>query len=151
MGLKDRVKQELIQWNDITNRIFFDVTRNLEQDIKQVVLFEINAQRLAEIASHKDETLIRNTFESIVVLVKNRKKLMGVLAKKIGGSENHSELDMQWVLRYGMSFFAEYAQEQYQFEREKVYSRLMNAGIQNRVSHIVNNITDDNLDDQSEP
>jgi len=75
---------------------------------------------------------------------------MGVLAKKIGGSENHSELDMQWVLRYGMSFFADYVQEQYQIEREKVYSRLMNAGIQNRVSHIVNSITDENLDDQSE-
>ena len=75
---------------------------------------------------------------------------MGVLAKKIGGCENHSELDMQWVLRYGMSFFADYAQEQYQIEREKVYSRLMNAGIQNRVSHIVNSIVDENLDDQSE-
>ena len=148
--MKDKVKRELVEWNDVTQRIFFDAMRGLPEDVKQVILFEMTAQRLAEIASHKDERLIRATFNSVVELTKSRKALLGVLAKKMGGSENHSELDMQWVLRYGMSFFAEYAQEQYQIEREKVYSRLMNAGIQNRVSHIIDNISEHNLDDHSE-
>ena len=148
--MKDKVKRELVEWNDVTQRIFFDAVRGLPEDVKQVILFEMTAQRLAEIASHKDERLIRATFNSVVELTKSRKALLGVLAKKMGGSENHSELDMQWVLRYGMSFFAEYAQEQYQIEREKVYSRLMNAGIQNRVSHIIDNISEHNLDDHSE-
>lgn len=148
--MKDKVKRELVEWNDVTQRIFFDAMRGLPEDVKQVILFEMTAQRLAEIASHKDERLIRATFNSVIELTKSRKALLGVLAKKMGGSENHSELDMQWVLRYGMSFFAEYAQEQYQIEREKVYSRLMNAGIQNRVSHIIDNISEHNLDDHSE-
>tara|TARA_B100000214_G_scaffold79953_1_gene54074 strand:- start:14942 stop:15391 length:450 start_codon:yes stop_codon:yes gene_type:complete len=148
--LKDKVKRELVEWNDVTQRIFFDAMRGLPEDVKRVILFEMTTQRLAEIASHKDERLIRATFNSVIELTKSRKALLGVLAKKIGASENHSELDMQWVLRYGMSFFDEYVQEQYQIEREKVYSRLMNSGIHNRILHIIDNNEEHNLDDQSE-
>ena len=102
MGYKDEVKRGLVGWNETTQRIFFDVVRTCPQDLRNALMFEMTTQRFAEIATHKDENLIRSTFESIVELMKSRKKLLGELSRKVGMSENHSSwtyfgsFDMAW-------------------------------------------------------
>tara|TARA_B100000282_G_scaffold291931_1_gene264879 strand:- start:245 stop:700 length:456 start_codon:yes stop_codon:yes gene_type:complete len=150
VGYKDEVKRELVGWNETTQRIFFDVVRTCPQDLKNALMFEMTTQRFAEIATHKDENLIRSTFVSIVELMKSRKKLLGELSRKVGMSENHSELDLLWVLRYGMEFFPEYARKEYNDEREKVFSRMVSAGTRNRINAIIGNIEEQNGDNQSE-
>jgi hypothetical protein len=150
VGYKDEVKRDLVGWNETTQRIFFDVVRTCTPDMKEALMFEMTTQRFAEIATHKDERLIRSTFESIVELMKARKRLLGELARKVGMSENHSELDLLWVFRYGMEFFPEYARSEYNNEREKVFSRMVNAGTRNRINTIIGNIEEQNGDNQSE-
>ena len=73
-GLKDNVKRELVMWNDITQRIWFNSIRGLPSEIKAALMFDITTQRLAEIATLRDEKLIRNSFEATIEVVKKRKK-----------------------------------------------------------------------------
>ena len=37
-------------------------------------------------------------------------------------SENHSELDLLWVLRYGMEFFPEYSRKEYTMNEKGLFA-----------------------------
>jgi hypothetical protein len=49
-----------------------------------------------------------------------------------------------------MEFFPEYSRKEYNDEREKVFSRMVNAGTRNRINTIIGNIEEQNGDNQSE-
>ena len=107
-------------------------------------MFEMTTQRFAEIATHKDENLIRSTFDHRRT-DEISQELLGELSRKVGMSENHSELDY-FGLRYGMEFFPEYS-EKYNDEREKVFSH-GKCRNRNRINTIIGNIEEQNGDNQ---
>ena len=150
MGYKDEVKRELVSWNEKTQRIFFDVLRSVEPDLKEAVMFEMTTQRLAEFATHRDENLIRKSFESMVKVAKDRRGLLEELSRMVGSGETYSKLDLDWVLRYGAEFYSETVNKSFQKERERVFQRMNNAGLRHRVNSIIANISDENDDNQSE-
>lgn len=150
MSYKDGVKRDLVSWNEKTQRIFFDVLRSVEPDIKEAVMFEMTTQRLAEFATHRDETLIRRAFESMVKVAKDRRSLLEELARMVGSGETYSKLDLDWVLRYGAEFYGETVNKSFSAERERVFHRMQNAGLRHRVNSILANISEDNDDNQSE-
>ena len=150
MSYKDEVKRDLVSWNEKTQRIFFDVLRSVEPDIKEAVVFEMTTQRLAEFATHRDETLIRRAFESMVKVAKDRRSLLEELASMVGSGETYSKLDLDWVLRYGAEFYGETVNKAFSAERERVFHRMKSAGLRHRVNSILANIGEENDDNQSE-
>ena len=150
MGYKDEVKRELVSWNEKTQRIFFDVLRSVEPDFKEAVMFEMTTQRLAEFATHRDENLIRKSFESMVKVAKDRRDLLEELSRMVGSGETYSKLDLDWVLRYGAEFYPETINKSFQQERERVFHRMKSAGLRHRVNSIIANISEENDDNQSE-
>ena len=150
MSYKDEVKRDLVSWNEKTQRIFFDVLRSVEPDIKEAVVFEMTTQRLAEFATHRDETLIRRAFESMVKVAKDRRSLLEELASMVGSGETYSKLDLDWVLRYGAEFYGENVNKAFSAERERVFHRMKSAGLRHRVNSILANISEENDDNQSE-
>lgn len=149
-GLKDNVKRELVLWNDITQRIWFNSIRSLSSEIKAALMFDITTQRLAEVATLRDEKLIRNSFEAMIEVVKKRKKLLEIIVSNIGAKEEYSKIDLEWVLRYGPELFPDSVNDCFENERKQVYERMMDTGMRTRVRSIIDNVGDVNLDNPYE-
>lgn len=150
MGYKDEVKRDLVSWNEKTQRIFFDVLRSADADIKEAVMFEMTTQRLAEFATHRDENLIRKSFESMVKVAQGRRELLDELASMVGSSETYSKLDLDWVLRYGAEFYQPTVDKSFEKERNRVFERMKSAGVRHRVNSIIANMPNENDDNPYE-
>tara|TARA_Y100000004_G_scaffold159100_1_gene185781 strand:+ start:1242 stop:1700 length:459 start_codon:yes stop_codon:yes gene_type:complete len=149
-GIKDSVKRDLVQWNDITQKIWFSVTRSQPSEIKEALMFDITTQKLAEVATLKDEKLIRASFEAMVDIVKRRKNLLEIIASTIGNKEEFSRIDLDWALRYGVEFFPESVTDCFEKERKEVFERMMDTGMRTRVKSIIDNVGEVNLDNPYE-
>ena len=97
MGYKDQMKRDVQKWRDLTRKVFFDVVNGLPEDIRSAVMFDIDDEKLNDIATHKNEDLIRKTVEGIADMMKKRKELLEEFSKVAGGNEHLSELDLVWV------------------------------------------------------
>ena len=149
-GIKDAVKRELVQWNDTAQKIWFSVTRNQPSDIKEALMFDITTQKMAEVATLKDEKLIRASFEAMVEVVTRRKHLIEIIASNVGGKESFSRIDLDWALRYGVEFFPESVTDCFEKERKEVFERMMDTGMRTRVKSILDNVGNVNLDNPYE-
>jgi len=149
-GIKDAVKRDLVLWNDIAQKIWFSVTRHQPSDIKEALMFDITTQKMAEVATLKDEKLIRASFEAMVEVVTRRKNLIEIIASTIGGKEEFSRIDLDWALRYGAEFFPESVTDCFEKERKEVFERMMDTGMRTRVKSIIDNVGEVNLDNPYE-
>lgn len=154
MGYKDQMKRDVQKWRDLTRKVFFDVVNGLPEDIRSAVMFDIDDEKLNDIATHKNEDLIRKTVEGIADMMKKRKELLEEFSKVAGGNEHLSELDLVWVLKYGVEMFEEAAQDAFSEERTRVFTRMVTAGFNNRVNRIIGSglpQPQQNTQDHSEP
>ena len=137
MGYKDQMKRDIAKWREVADRVFFDAVKRAPDSIREAVMFDMTQDRLNDIATHQNERLIRNTVEGIIEMMTRRKELLEDFAKLAGGEENLSELDLLWVLKYGIELHEESVKKAFTEERERVYSRMVTAGFTNRVNSVL--------------
>ena len=137
MGYKDQVKRDIQAWRNTTRRVFFDVLKGVPEDVKQAALFDMDDEKLNDISTHQNEELIRKTIEGMVEIMERRKELLQEFAEIAGASEHLSELDLAWVLRYGIEMYGGAVKEAFAEERTRVFTRMMTAGFTNRVNSVL--------------
>ena len=124
MSVKKEAIRERQEWRAYTRRTLWSLLHSCPEDIKTAVMWDLDDDKLNDVAIHCDERLITDTLQAIIDNAQRRKKVILALGRIIGKNEQMSEIDLFWALRYGGEMFRKAASDAFAEERSRVFNRM---------------------------